>query len=151
LAEDEERQFLVSYLEERFGISASSFELYHFFRRKKSWIILKKSSHLESVTGLKIKRLGIKAFRRVGKRYVKPTTRFIQCFGGLAGRCLLDLDRTMLRQILNEGSVPMNLGIEPGYVILLLEGNLVLGLGLYVRERISLEISRRDLRDSMAP
>ena len=83
LADDSDREALLKYMDDRFGISAENFDDYLIYTKKRNFWFIHNSTVLPEAAHLKIKRLGIKAFQEVG-RFMKPTTRIIQCFGHLA-------------------------------------------------------------------
>jgi NOL1/NOP2/fmu family ribosome biogenesis protein len=131
------------YLEDRFGIPRSLFDDYLLFRSGNGWSVLKNSAHLETAKTLKISKAGLKAFRSVSV-YVKPTGRAIQIFGHAATRATLEIDPGGLAELLEGKAVPADLGdLERGYVILLLKGGPILGLGFYNRGRVRSQFPRK--------
>jgi NOL1/NOP2/fmu family ribosome biogenesis protein len=143
LAEEDERNRLLGYLEERFGIPQKCFDEYLLFQQKKTWFMLKNSLFFHSAGGLKVSGVGLRAFKRVSV-YIKPATRWVQIFGHLAKRAKLHINEQQFRNLLTEGSLPSDLQIENGYVILFLN-NQPLGLGLLVNGTIRSQLPRRDL------
>lgn len=133
---------MFGYLEDRFGIPQSLFEGFLLFRRGSGWFLLKKSRHMETARTLKTSKAGLKAFRSVGV-YVKPTSRAIQIFGTAATRAKLEIDHGELAGLLAGNEIAADLGdLERGYVILVLKGGPVLGLGFYRDGRIRSQFPR---------
>lgn len=148
LAREDERHSLFSYLEERFGIPEKLFDDYLFFKKKNSWWLLRRVAHIELASQLKVSKVGIKAFQRVGA-FVKPTTRMIQIFGGAANRARLEIDTPQLIKLLAGEALYVDLAVEKGYMILSLGENRILGLGFFINGRVRSQIPRKELRQSM--
>jgi NOL1/NOP2/fmu family ribosome biogenesis protein len=143
-AGEEDRLYLLSYLEERFGILKSLFDEYLFFKKSKSWWILKYSPLVTSISHLKVWRVGLKAFQEVG-RFVKPTTRMIQIFGRRADRALMDISENDLKKLAAGEFIPADMPVDNGYIILAMEGG-VLGLGLLIDGFVRSQIPKKDIR-----
>jgi len=148
LAEEDERHSLFLYLEDRFGIPERLFDDYLLFTRKKSWSIIKKSPQVIPAAQLKVSKVGLKAFQKVGA-FVKPTTRMIQTFGHAATRARLEIDQRQLERFLGGEDLPMALDLEKGYVILSLGEDMILGAGFYGDGKIRSQIPRKELRKAM--
>ncbi len=106
------------------------------------------TSLLASVSHLKISRSGMKAFQKVGQ-FLKPTTRMIQLFGIHATKAKITISENNLQDLQKGKYIDAAPGMSQGYVILCLDEARVLGLGLCVNGRISTQISRKALRESM--
>ncbi|MBN1105315.1 MAG: hypothetical protein JXL84_18020 [Deltaproteobacteria bacterium] len=143
-AKDEDRQRILSYLEDRFGIPATAFDDYLMLEKSRSWWLLKRSPHLDSMPFYKVFACGMKSFQRVGE-YTKPTTRMIQVFGALATKGVIHLGRGQLQSMLDGKELLPDPVPEDGYVILTLQGH-ALGLGLSIRGRVRLQIRKSDLK-----
>jgi hypothetical protein len=148
LVDRDERKRLFKYLEERFGIPQRLFEDYWLLQHRKTWALWKKNRCLAGVARLKTKAVGMRAFRRVGA-FIKPSTRLIQVFGDAATRAKVKLSAEELLKLAAEGELKAELALKPGYVILTLPGNRILGLGLYVEGRIISQLPRNQLRKEM--
>jgi len=148
LAINDSRQAVSTYLLERFGIPAAILEPYYLFERKKGWFILRKSEAAENGVHLKISKIGLRAFRKVG-HFIKPTTRFIQIFGHFATKAIFQLDMTQLRALVLEGEIPVDLTLEKGYVILRMENDVILGLGFYINGTIRSQLPGKQIRVEM--
>ena len=142
------REEIFEYLEQRFGIPSATFDDYVLFKRKKGWWLMRKSSHLMEAGKLKIGYAGIKAFQKVGK-YLKPTTRLIQCFGEQASKGIVELCVKEFASLVSGSGLKKDLALEDGYVILRLGKDVVLGVGLWTKGRLISQIPKRDLRVAM--
>jgi hypothetical protein len=144
LAEDDERLFLVRYMEDRFGIPVSDFHDCVFFKHQQSWWIVKNRSNTSLPHRLKVNMVGLKSFQKVGA-FIKPTTRLIQALGARATKSRLDLTENELKSLLRKGGMDfVSSDLEDGYVILCL-GCYVLGLGLYLRGELKPQLPRKHL------
>lgn len=148
MAEEDDRHRLFSFLEDRFGIPEELFDDYVLFERKKSWSIMKSSALFASAAQLKVSRVGLKAFHKVGA-FIKPTTRIIQMFGHAATKARLEIDGNQLQCLVSNQDLPMELNLEKGYVILSLDRDIILGLGFYGHGKVKSQIPRKELRKKM--
>jgi NOL1/NOP2/fmu family ribosome biogenesis protein len=143
LAGEDERHLLISYVEDRFGIPRSAFRDYLFFRRKKSWVILRRSPFINKAHRLKVSGVGMKVFNRVG-RYIKPTTRFIQIFGPMATRGSIDINEKEFENMVAGKAFTSALMLKNGYIIISHRGS-ILGLGLLIDGKIHSQIPKQIL------
>jgi NOL1/NOP2/fmu family ribosome biogenesis protein len=143
----DERHYLFGYLKERFGIPEDIFEEYLIFRRKKSWQLIKGVNQVAQASILKVSKVGIRAFQRVGS-YVKPTTRMIQIFGHRATKARVEINEEQLSMLLSGEKLSVDLAMDRGYVILTFKSR-ILGLGFFLKGKIRSEISRKELRRAM--
>jgi len=135
LSNGSEREQLLGYLEDRFGIGKDVFKEYLFFKKRNSWWILKYSNLIMNFSTLKVHMLGIRAFQLVSN-YIKPTTRFIQMFGHLAKKAFIEIDHRTLNILFEKGRLEFQMDdITNGYIILMLNRRPI-GLGLYINGRI---------------
>jgi len=148
LAEDNSRRTISSYLLERFGIPPEILDEYYLFERKKGWFILKRSEQVKKGAHLKVSKVGLRAFRKVGQ-FIKPTTRFIQAFGRFATKAVFQMDRPQFEELVLTGEIPVDPGLEKGYVILTLEDDVVLGLGFYIHGAIRSQLPRSEIRETI--
>ncbi len=148
LAEDDNREAVSTYLLERFGIPPAILDGYYLFERKKGWFILEKSEQVKNGAHLKVSKVGLRAFRKVG-HFIKPTTRFIQAFGHFATKAIFQMDVPQLETLVLTGEIPVDLTLEKGYVILTLEDDVVLGLGFYIHGTIRSQLPRSEIRETM--
>jgi NOL1/NOP2/fmu family ribosome biogenesis protein len=148
LAENESRQTVSTYLLERFGIPTDVLDGYYLFERKKGWFILRKSDQVKNGTSLKVSKVGLRAFRKVGQ-FIKPTTRFIQAFGRYATKAVFHMDMLQFETLIRTGEIPVDLALEKGYVVLSLENNVILGLGFYINGTLRSQLPGNQIRESM--
>jgi NOL1/NOP2/fmu family ribosome biogenesis protein len=131
-------------MENRFGIPGRLFENYLLFKRKKSWRLLKNIPRDAEVSKLKVTKIGLKAFEKVGA-FVKPTTRMIQIFGESATKARVEIDEEQLVGLLAGEELRVDLDLDAGYVILVLRKNRILGLGFFINGRVRAQIPRKQL------
>jgi len=103
---------------------------------------------MTSASHLKVTKVGLRAFQRVG-HFVKPTTRFIQIFGRFATRARVQIGTTQLKALLEDEKIHVDLKLDNGYVILVFGENRVLGLGLYLNGRLSSQLPKKEIRTAM--
>jgi NOL1/NOP2/fmu family ribosome biogenesis protein len=144
LAGKADRHFLSSYLEDRFGISRSVFDGYWVFRKDKSWWLLRRSPYLRQCTGLKVSRVGLRAFQQVGA-YVKPSTRMVQLLAQQATKGRFEIPEGQVHSLLAGETIPFETPLENGYVILALKDH-VLGLGLLINGKVRSQIPKSQSR-----
>jgi NOL1/NOP2/fmu family ribosome biogenesis protein len=113
---------------------------YGFFRRKKTWWMVRLSPYISDAATLKVSAVGLKAFTRVG-RFIKPTTEMIQVFGNKASKACFDIGKEDLDKLLSGEDLVREITNEDGYVILRHEKD-ILGLGLQVNGRICSQLPR---------
>ncbi len=144
LAGEGDRRFLLSYMLDRFGMPPELFEGFILFKKKRSFWFMKSSNFISSVSHLKIKEPGIKAFQEVGS-FMKPTTRMIQYFGSRATKAVLKLEANQLKELLNGEHLAVNMNLVNGYVILSFKGQ-ILGLGLLIGGKVRSQLPAKDVR-----
>ncbi len=120
------------------------FEEYLLFRKKKSWWLLKQSPFVSTAAQFKVSITGLKAFQKIN-HFVKPTTRFIQIFGGKATKAILDIPRETFENLETGEPFPADLVLENGYVILFFKGH-SLGLGLLIDGMVRPQIPQKENR-----
>lgn len=109
---------------------------------------MKRSLHIETASHLKVSKIGLRAFQRVGS-FVKPTTRFIQTFGRFASKATIQINMTQLETLLEGGEIPVDLKLDNGYVILSTEEDRVLGLGFLINRKIRSQLPKKEIRSVM--
>jgi len=135
-------------MENRFGIPKTFFDDYLLFERKKSWVLIKNATQIAWASQLKVSKVGLKAFQRVGN-FVKPTTRFIQTFGRFASKGKLQINMEQLQTLLKGGEIPVDLKLDNGYVILSTEEDRVIGLGFLINSKIRSQLPKKEIRRTM--
>ena len=109
---------------------------------------MKHAPQIALAAQLKVSKVGIKAFQKVGA-FVKPTTRMIQTFGHTATRARVEVDERQLQSLLADEALPMDLSLEKGYVILSLGKEFILGTGFYGQGKVRSQLPRKELRREM--
>ena len=130
-------------MEKRFGIPKTRFDAYFLFRRKANWYLLRKSPQVMLASSLKISKLGLRAFRKIGG-FIKPTTMMIQVFGHAATRAVIHINENQLMRLLSGKGLDVALNVEAGYVIIVLEKSSILGLGFYANGGLKSQFPRKD-------
>ena len=109
---------------------------------------MRKSEQMQNAAHLKVSKVGLRAFRKVGQ-FIKPTTRFIQNFGRFATKAVYDMEMGQLKTLVLTGEIPVDLNLEKGYVILTLEKDCILGLGFYIHDTIRSQLPGKEIRETM--
>jgi len=144
LSEDERKEVLL-YLKNRFGIPFETFDDYEILRGVSNFWLYPKNNCLPLVSKLQIQTVGLLFLRKVS-RYLKPTSAFLQRFGYLATKNIVQLSSEQIKEIKENKKIPLELDIEPGYVILRDE-NWILGCGLYVSGKLVSYLEEKLLRN----
>jgi NOL1/NOP2/fmu family ribosome biogenesis protein len=118
------------------------------FKRRQSWMIFKNGPHIRLASQLKLSKLGMRAFHRVSD-FIKPTTRMIQHFGYESTKARFAINKGQLLKLIEGGSIPADLDLDDGYVILDLENRWILGLGLIINGRVRSQLPRKEIRAIM--
>ena len=133
-----ERDKILSYYRERFGIPDEVFAAVSFLKEGKMvWVVSDTGGAEEILNKLKIKSAGVPLLR-LHERW-KPTTVGLQVFGGLATKNVVSLEDETFDSFLKDGAVHKNFPVEYGYVIVKWK-NGVLGCGLYGKEGLKSQI-----------
>ena len=149
LAEEDDRQHIFSYLEDRFGITEKTFDDYLLFKRKASWQLISRGVlEAMSVSRLKVSKVGLRVFQKIGA-FVKPTTRFIQVFGSAATKARLEIDDEQLARLVAGEELPVDMDLDTGYVILVHGKDRILGLGFYMNGKVRSQIPKKELGQAM--
>ncbi len=106
---------------------------------------MRDTRRLVAALPLKVSRVGLRAFQRVGG-FIKPTTWFIQIFGAAATRARLEIGGKQLQRLLAGQEIPLDLDLTKGYVILSFPENRILGLGFFINGKVRSQISKKELR-----
>ena len=125
-----EREEVLKYLEDRFGIENFYFEKYEILRGVSNFWLFPKTSYLEKLKDLQVQTVGLLFLREVSK-YLKPTSAFLQRFGYLAKKNIITLPEEVILILKERNKVEIELDLEPGYVILK-NKHWILGCGLYL-------------------
>ena len=127
---EKEREEILKYLEDRFGIEAFNFEEYEILRGVTNFWLFPKTPYLERLKNLQVQTVGLLFLRQVSK-YLKPTSAFLQRFGYLAKKNFVSLSDEIILTLKEKNKVEIMLDLEPGYVILK-NKHWILGCGLYL-------------------
>jgi NOL1/NOP2/fmu family ribosome biogenesis protein len=136
-----QRSAVLGYFEQRFGLPLTLFAGYRLLERRKVYVLLRDSPHVEALAFLKVQNVGLPVLRKM-RHHLKPTTAALQRFGRQATRHTLALSTAQMAQLLSEHTLPCDLGGEAGYVILLHQGEVV-GCGMYTPGRLRSQIPQR--------
>ena len=109
---------------------------------------MKRSLQIETASHLKVSKVGLRAFKKIGN-FVKPTTRFIQTFGRFATEAKLQINMRQFQTLFEGGEIPVDLKLDNGYVILTVEEDRVIGLGLCINSKIRSQLPRKEIRSAM--
>ncbi len=127
---DPERQAILAYFFERFGIPFEAFEGVRLLRRAGTiWAVAEAPGLDEALERLKVQTAGIPLLRVKTPKW-KPTTFGLHVFGRYARKNIADLSDGEVIPFLRGETIRRTLPAEPGYVIVRWQGHL-LGCGLY--------------------
>ncbi len=130
----EERDEVLSFWEERFGIPKETFDNYLILSTAKNYWLFVNPPELRPLQNLKVQTVGLLFTRRVSK-WLKPTSTALQRFGHLATKNVVELSPVELDRIRRERQIPFEAPLEEGYVIIKCAGK-VWGCGLYAKGRL---------------
>ena len=102
--------------------------------RHKIYSLCSATPHMERLAVLKVQSVGLPVLRII-RHHLKPTTAALQHFGSQATCHVLDLSDLQVVALLHAREQPLQLDIQPGYVILRHAGH-ILGCGLYTPGRL---------------
>ncbi len=125
----EERQEVLSFWEERFGIPSETFQPYLLLATAKNYWLFIKPPDLKALQGLRVQTVGLLFTRKVS-RWLKPTSTALQRFGHLATKNVVHLQPAELDRLRRERKIPYDASVEEGYVVISCEGK-VWGCGFY--------------------
>jgi NOL1/NOP2/fmu family ribosome biogenesis protein len=125
---DAQRQTILSYFENRFGIPYRVFESFTLLDRGNVYMLLSRLALAEAICSLKLQNAGLPILRKM-PTHLKPTTAAIQRFGPQATMHIVDMTADQVRNLLRANVMAYDSPLAPGYVILQQEGH-VLGCGL---------------------
>ncbi|MDY6764094.1 MAG: hypothetical protein SV377_00130 [Halobacteria archaeon] len=125
--DDETRDEVVGFWEEKFGVDPDVFESYDFYKKGKRRVWITSS---EFPDGYEYEAMGL-PFLRVRQEHPKPTTNALQLFGEHATKNIIELNAEDARDFVSGETVEKEFDVEDlGYVIVEYDGE-VLGCGLY--------------------
>ncbi|MBP1725036.1 MAG: hypothetical protein H6Q51_334 [Deltaproteobacteria bacterium] len=134
LLETPERDRVLGFFADRFGMNLSVFAGYELRKRGTSVWIVRSDPRLPALAGLKVRSVGLMLLRQVG-RYLKPTSAALQVWGVYAKENVIRLSSEKLEELVEQGEIRGDFAGTPGYVIVSLEDRPV-GCGLYLPPRL---------------
>ena len=129
-----QRSAVLGYFDRHFGMPLTAFADLYLLLRHKAYSLFSATPHVERLAGLQVHSAGLPVLR-IMRYHLKPTTVALQRFGHQATRHVLDLSEAQVSTLLHEREQPVQLDIQPGYVILCHAGH-ILGCGLYTPGRL---------------
>lgn len=141
----EEREEVLKYLEDRFGIETFHFDNYEILKGVSNFWLFPKTEYLEKLKSLQVQTVGLLFMRQVSK-YLKPTSAFLQRFGYLAKKNVVHLSEEIISILKEKNKVEINLDLEPGYVILK-NKKWILGCGLYLPGKLFSYLEQKILKN----
>ena len=151
LLNPEERLILLSFLDERFGMSTDSFSDFEIAAFSRQAFLLRRQKKDYCFTEAHFVRCGLPFLRDVAG-YLKPTTAFVQRFGHLARKNVLDLDFKSLFTLAKKGVIQRATSMgeaSQGYVILK-NGDLYFGIALLIQDEKIVSRFPKALKQALA-
>ncbi len=130
----EERDKVLSFWEERFGIPKTAFDGYVLLSTSKNYWLFVEPPDFKPLQGLRVQTVGLLFTRRVS-RFLKPTSTALQRFGSLATKNIVELSPAELDRLRRQRKMSYQADLSEGYVIIKCAGK-VWGCGLYVSGRL---------------
>ena len=138
--ESVEREGIVEFWREKFGVPPETFEEYAFYKKgaKKVWAVDREAAPVvegddsDALDTLDYESVGLPLVR-VGGEHKKPTTDALQLFGDAVTKNSVELDSEDARSFVRGEDVEIEFGedeVDLGYVVVKHNGS-VLGCGLY--------------------
>ena len=135
-----ERDRVVGFWREKFGVPPETFDDYVFYKKgaKKVWAVRREAvgavegDEAETLETLDYESVGL-PLMRIGGEHDKPTTDALQLFGDAVRKNSVELDAEDAREFVRGEDVEIEFGedmVDLGYVVVNHEGE-VLGCGLY--------------------
>ena len=134
LLETPERDRVLEFFADRFGMNLSVFAGYELRKKASSVWIVRSDPRLPALARLKVRSVGLMLLRQVG-RYVKPTSAALQLLGIYAEKNVIRLTSQKLEELVEQGEIRGDYAATPGYVIIGLD-DLPVGCGLYLPPRL---------------
>jgi NOL1/NOP2/fmu family ribosome biogenesis protein len=134
LLETSERDRVLGFFTDRFGMDLSVFARYELRKRGSSVWIVRSDPRLPALARLKVRSVGLMLFRQVG-RYLKPTSAALQLLGTYAEKNVVRLTPQKLEELVGQGEIRGDFAATTGYVVINFE-DLPVGCGLYLPPRL---------------
>jgi NOL1/NOP2/fmu family ribosome biogenesis protein len=129
--EGAEREEILGYFNERFGLGPDLFEGSNIFKRGRTFWLAHASEHLRDIRDLDVVTVGLPFLRLVRGR-LKPTTRGLQLLGSKATRSVADVSKKDIERFLAGEKIAPPEETTPGYAVVRYRGY-VLGCGLIMK------------------
>lgn len=135
-----ERDHLLQFFHQRFGITREVFSNYYLFKRRRTVWVFTKNTRLGDLALLQVKSVGIPLLRWVGT-HPKPTSAALQLFGIHGDKNIVTLPTDQLRDLVANKEIKSEFACTPGYVIVTSK-SLILGCALYLPGRLISQFPR---------
>ena len=142
-----ERDPLLAFLQERFGIPRTLFNRYDLYKRGTTVWLLNKDPRLRDLAALKVESVGFLLLRWVQSR-LKPTSAALQLFGNHLNKNIVRLTPEQLRDLVERTELEGDFAASPGYVATVTD-SLVIGCALYVPGRLISQFPRHMFTSQM--
>ena len=140
---ESQRSAVLGYFDTRFGIPLITFDSFCLLLRHKTYSLLSATLHVERLAGLHVQSVGLPVLRSI-RHHLKPTTAALQHFGTEVCRHVLDLSATQVITLRHEHAQPLDLDMQPGYMILRHAGHMLSG-GLYTPGRLRSQLPQQSV------
>lgn len=140
MLKDPERDHLLGFFRQRFGISQKVFSNYYLYRRSRIIWVFSKNDRLRDLASLQVKSVGMPLLRWVGT-HLKPTSVALQLFGAHADKNIVSLPTDQLRALAESRELKSEFASSPGYVIVASK-SVVIGCALYLPGRLISQFPR---------
>jgi hypothetical protein len=134
LVEGPERERVLHFFLDRFGMDPSVFDGYDLRKAGSSFWMVSRDPQLSALCRLKVRSVGLLLLRQVG-RYLKPTSASLQLLGVHATRNVVRLHPKQLEELLERGEIHGEFSATPGYVLIVVE-DIPVGCALYLPPRL---------------
>ena len=134
LLETSERERVLGFLVDRFGMNLSVFAAYELRKKGSSVWIVRSGPRLPALARLKVRSVTLMLLRQVG-RYLKPTSAALQLLGVHAEKNVIRLTSEKLEELVEQVELRGDLAATTGYVIICL-GDLPVGCAFSLPPRL---------------
>ncbi|NPA93870.1 MAG: hypothetical protein GXO58_00400 [Thermodesulfobacteria bacterium] len=131
LLKTEQRHLLLEFFHERFGMDQGHFDPFDIFAFSRQAFLFRRQDKALDWPASSFVRCGLPFVRNVAG-YLKPTTVFVQRFGNLATKNVLDMEMEQVGQLCSNGEIILSAlpaSLDTGYVIIKMQQH-YLGIGL---------------------
>jgi hypothetical protein len=140
LLKDPERDHLLGYFGNRFGIPGAIFSNYYLYGRSRTVWLINKDDRLRDLASLQVASVGMVLLRWVGT-HLKPTSVALQHFGAHADKNVVSLTSDQLRDLVESKEIKSEFVSSPGYVIVA-SSSVIIGCALYLPGRLISQFPR---------